>query len=94
VTDGCPVGAIIVTDSDSDFVKAKLEIESDPHNEAQFIVDRFRAAPISDNVLMKNLFFAYRYTSKTALHLGENLVIIHNLPPYIMLGILPKLLYG
>jgi len=53
VTDGCPDGAIIVTDSDSDFVKAKLEIESDPHNKAQFFVDRFGAAPISDNVLIQ-----------------------------------------
>ncbi|HKM06228.1 MAG TPA: hypothetical protein VJ869_04500 [Sphaerochaeta sp.] len=49
VTDGCSDGAIIVTDSDSDFVKEKLEIESDPHNTAQFFVDRFGEAPISDN---------------------------------------------
>lgn len=53
VTDGCPVGAIIVTDSDTEFEQAKLEVENDPHDKAQLFVDRFGAAPISDDVLIE-----------------------------------------
>ena len=53
VTDGCPVGAIIVTDSDDAYEKARLVIEKDFRDKAQLFVDRFGAAPISDEVLIE-----------------------------------------
>ena len=53
VAEGCPVGAIIVTDSDEEFEQAKQDIENDPYDKEQLFVDRFGAAPISDNVLIE-----------------------------------------
>jgi NAD-dependent dihydropyrimidine dehydrogenase PreA subunit len=53
VADGCPVGAIFVTDSDEEYEQAKQDIIKDPHDEQQLFVDRFGAAPISDDVLIK-----------------------------------------
>ena len=53
VVEGCPVGAIIVTDSEDEFELVKLAIENDPHEKEQLFVDRFGAAPISDDVLIE-----------------------------------------
>ena len=53
VTDGCPVGAIIVTDSEDEYEQVRGKIASDPRDKAQLFVDRFGAAPISDEVLIE-----------------------------------------
>lgn len=52
VDTGCPVGAIIVTDSEEEFNQVKANIERDPRDKAQLFVDRFGAAPISDDILI------------------------------------------
>lgn len=52
VTNGCPVGAIVVTDTLAAYEQAKADLENDPRDKAQLFVDRFGAAPISDDVLI------------------------------------------
>lgn len=63
VMDGCPVGAIIVTESDAEFEQVKAEIENDPHDKSQLFVDRFGAAPISDDVLIEKSAIAEKIQS-------------------------------
>ncbi len=52
VTDGCPVGAIIVTETEDEFEQARISLENDPHDRDQLFVDRFGAVPISDDILI------------------------------------------
>ena len=63
ITNGCPVGAIIVTETDAEYERAKANIESDSHDKAQLFVDRFGAAPIRDDVLIDKENIAEKTTS-------------------------------
>ena len=51
-TDGCPVGAIIVTSSEEEYHQIQQEIFADPRSKEQLFVDRYGTVPISDDVLI------------------------------------------
>ena len=51
--EGCPIGAIIVTSTDQEYADAEKLINDDPRNRDDLLVDRFGAAPISDDVIIE-----------------------------------------
>lgn len=53
VTDGCPVGAIKVTDNEEDYLNEKRLIEEDPHTVEDLFVERYGAAAIEEKVVIK-----------------------------------------
>ena len=53
VTDGCPVGAILVADSAEEYENIQKQIEDDEHSKEELFVERYGATAIDEDIIIE-----------------------------------------